>query len=286
MSPLLERLRDVLAPTYEVERELASGGRLPRPGPYAFRLKWEVRSVLSMYRGFGTVTASAALLLLAGTEATAQASGSADLGGGIDFTASWLNVDLAGLNDRLLAEGIPTFDEQFLALGFSVYLEFGRWLVGAEGQWLLEGDQLTSEYKYSVSGDFGLINVGYAFQLGDLRLYPLTGVGGGRMNYKAVERQTPTFDEILDDPGRSSDLSQLYFLWQVALGMDYLIRLSKDTGARSGVSVGAQFGYMLPFGHQDWKLNGSDVSGGPAFGVDGGYVMITIGWSSRRGQSQ
>jgi hypothetical protein len=241
----------------------------------------EVRPMLSIYGRLGPVGTSTALLLLVGTQGFAQRSESSGSSGGLNFTVGWQSVEVEVLNERLAIEGIPNFDEQFLALGFEGYLGFGRWLVGVEGQWLLERDQLTSDYKYSLSGDFGLIDVGYALQLGNLRLYPVTGIGGGRMRFKTVEHATPSFDEVLDDPGRSSELSQLYFLWQVALGMDYLMKLSQETTAVHGVSVGAQVGYMFSFGHRDWKLNGSEVPGGPAIGVEGGYVRLAIGWTRR-----
>jgi hypothetical protein len=237
----------------------------------------------SIQRASRTIGLAATLLLLIGTNGLAQQPDAGGLMGAGRFVAGWQAAGLEELNERLAARTEPTFDEHFLTLGFAFDLWLGRWLLGVEGHWLLEQERPTLSVQRGLSGDFGFLDVGYALQLGNLRLYPIAGIGAGRMKLKSTEYGEPSFDEVLEDPGWSSELSQLYFLVHGALRADYLIELSRKADIVSGISIGVQAGYNVAFGHTDWKLDGSTASDGPAIGVEGGYFRVAVGlWTQRQ----
>lgn len=197
---------------------------------------------------------------------------------GCPLNGGWQTADLEGLNDLLESRGIPAFQEDFVTLGFGFNVWLGRWLVGAEGHWLLERKRSTVDFERKLAGNFGFLDAGYALQIGKLQIYPIVGIGGGSMKLETVERATPSFSEVIDEPRRSSELSQLYLLGQGALRADYPIQLSQRDATASGISVGIQAGYNVAFGHWDWELGGEETSGGPAIGVEGGYIRLAVGF--------
>ena len=97
------------------------------------------------------------------------------------------------------------------------------------------------------------------------------------MSVKIIEKGTPSFDEVLDNPKRSAELSIGGFLLNLALGTDYLLKLGEDEKGGGGLVFGLRIGYTFAPIKSDWEMDGMDISGGPDLGITGPYIRLTIG---------
>lgn len=210
-------------------------------------------------------------------------------GGRGAFQVGFQSPELGSLNEQLAAAGYPAFDDGFLTLGGFGWGRVGRFLVGGEGHGILPAEETTDDgsYRTRLSGGYGLFNLGYLAHSGRrVDLYPIAGIGGGAMTLDVVERSSPTFDDVLDDPGRSSRLSASTFLVSAALGVD--VRLGRRHARRGdrdgddepggGLLVGIRTGWIWAPGDANWELDElNDVAGGPQLGPDGFFVRISLG---------
>ncbi len=99
------------------------------------------------------------------------------------------------------------------------------------------------------------------------------------MSVALKERSTPTFEEVLENPARSSELSNGMFLLDGSVGANYRVRFTEDDGEEGGgLLVGLQVGYTFAPGGPSWELDGlNDVAGGPSFQIEGAYIRLSIG---------
>jgi hypothetical protein len=203
------------------------------------------------------------------------------------FMAGYQRLGLRGLNRDLGNAGYPALERHYLTLGGAGLGTRGRFLIGGEGHALLGGNETTAggALQLSTSGGFGLFRVGYlAVSSATFDLYPLLGIGGGGMGLKIIERDAPTFDEVLADPGRSSSLDTGMFLLDVSLAANYRIDMREGDDGPGGFLLGVHVGYTFAPGDTSWKLDGiNSVAGGPTLQIEGPYVRVSIGgWGSER----
>ena len=129
--------------------------------------------------------------------------------------------------------------------------------------------------------------LGYlAYSEQSLDIYPTVGLGGGGVQLAITERGTPTFGEVLDDPGRSAHLTTGSLLVNLGLGVDY--RIPIKARGRGGLLLGVRVGWLIAAaGGSDWTLDDRfDVSGGPTTSLGGPYVQFAVGGWGRRGPSR
>lgn len=208
-------------------------------------------------------------------------------------------TDLGALNSRLVGAGYPTFDEEFLTLGGFGFGSVGRLLIGGEGHALMPLENTTADgvYRTRLSGGYGMFNLGVmAVSTHALDIYPMFGIGGGGMSLEIIERSSPTFDDVLDDPGTSSTLDGAGFLVSASLGVDYRFGADRrsrrwdrrrdhdrdrdyDEGGRDGgLFVGVRAGYTWAPGDAQWELDAlNEVAQGPEIGPTGLFVRVSIG---------
>jgi hypothetical protein len=239
------------------------------------------------YRMTGLAAFGAMLLLAHTSSASAQRRGfdsrTRNAGGQGYFSVGVAYMDIDDLNDRLAVQGYPTFDENFITLGGGGFVNRNGLLLGGEGHVAFQSEQTTSggTFRTGLAGGFGMFDVGYMIvQTRHLGIYPILGVGGGGMSLSIHERSTVDFDDVLADPRRGATLTNGAFLLGGALGADWLI--GTNGNGRSGFIVGVRAGYNFAPLDADWRLDGSDVAGGPDSGFTGPYVRINIGGGHRR----
>jgi len=192
-------------------------------------------------------------------------------------------LDLGPLNDRLAAQGIPTFSNRFVTLGFGGHRERGRLLIGGEGHGLLEQSETAGAFQRKLSGGYGFFDLGWMLARSPaVRAYTLLGVGAGGMNLKTTERALPSFDDVLAEPRRGSDLAVGNLLVQFGAGAEYIQRLSPDAERGRGLALGVRAGYVLAPWKSEWNLGGSEVPGGPSLGLDGFYLRFSLGGAGGR----
>ncbi len=221
------------------------------------------------------------------------------------FQAGFQTTDLASLNARLVGAGYPTFDEEFLTLGGFGLGSVGRLLIGGEGHALMPLENTTDDgvYRTRLSGGYGMFNLGVmAVSTRALDVYPVFGIGGGGMSLEVIERSSPTFDDVLDEPGRSSRLTESGFLVSASLGVDYRFGADRrsrrwdrrrdhdrdrdrgnDDGGGGGLFVGVRAGWLWAPGDAQWELDAlNEVAQGPEVGPTGLFVRVSIGgWGGR-----
>jgi len=236
--------------------------------------------------------AGALLALLVALPASAQGRGA--------FQIGYQSPDIDGLNTALAASALPTFDDGLITLGGFGFATLGRLIIGGEGHGFLprEEDTADGEFRARLSGGYGLFNLGYmAYSDRNLDLYPIFGVGGGGMRLDLIERSSPIFGEVLDDPGTSSRLETDTWLLSAALGVDWRFgggdedrgrrsrrdREDDDDDDRGGLFIGLRGGWMWAPGDVTWGLDElNDVAGGPSTAPTGFFLRASIGgWGGR-----
>jgi hypothetical protein len=225
-----------------------------------------------------------ALLALALTTFADAADAQGRRGGGTGrglFQAGFMMLDLDELNDVLVDEGYPSLEERFITLGGAGYGQRGRVLFGAEGHALLGEEESTADAsrQITLNGGYGLFRLGIlAFSESGFELVPAIGLGGGGMALQIAERSAPSFEDVLEDPARSSTLTTGMFVIDGSLGLNYRFDTS-DRGERpGGILLGVQGGYTYSPWNSSWELDGlNSVAGGPDLQIEGYYVRLSIG---------
>lgn len=186
-------------------------------------------------------------------------------------------IDIEELNSRLEAKQYSKLSDKFMSFGGGGHAIMGRLIIGGEGHGLIGKETTTGEYKVSLNAGCGFFDLGYmVYSSRGLSLYPLLGIGGGGMSLKIADRQTPTFDEVLENPKRGTELVSGCFLLNLSFGADYLFNLGEGQG-EGGLLLGIRAGYTFALVKGEWKIDEATVAGGPEVGVEGPYLRLAVG---------
>lgn len=217
---------------------------------------------------------------LACDAASAQNRSRGNRGSGSGFFAIGGSVlDIRDLNRRLEVSGFPTFDRTVLTIGGGGYgVTGGNLMLGGEGYGQIAGDEVHEGRTVSLHGGYGLFNVGYMLEpTRRTRAYPMLGIGGGGIELRIGPRPAETsFDDVLENPDRSSNLSRASFLFSVGGGFEY-----RPSMRRHGVILGIRGGYLFDHSTESWELDDYGVSSGPDASQAGPYLRFTIGAGGR-----
>ncbi|PIP13880.1 MAG: hypothetical protein COT45_01025 [bacterium (Candidatus Stahlbacteria) CG08_land_8_20_14_0_20_40_26] len=225
-----------------------------------------------------TIVALVVLAFIAPTLAYSN-EGAVKGGGGGGFMFGMNRLNLAELSTKLEAKGFEALEKNNISFGGGGYGIIGeKILLGGEGH----GSQqaiFSDTLKASVSAGYGFFDVGYVLlSKKSFRLFPIVGLGGGGIDLRILERGvTPTFDEILDNPGREANISTGSILLQFGAGLDYFLKLGEDEKGEGGLLFGIRAGYTYAPTQADWKMGDMDVLGGPDIGVTGPYIHLIFG---------
>lgn len=189
-------------------------------------------------------------------------------------------LSISDLNARLESNGYSAISGGFFSVGGGGHGIFNnKWIIGGEGHTLMGGSDTDGNYSTSLIVNQGFFDVGYIlYSTGDLRAYPIIGLGAGTMRFSLSEDLTSlTFDQLLNNPGRNSEISKSGLLLNFALGADYLFSFMKSESERGGLLLGLRAGYCIsPFkGH--WNMGDIEISGAPDLGFAGPYIRFMIG---------
>jgi len=194
-------------------------------------------------------------------------------------------LDIKTLNSRLESKGYSKFSDNFISFGGGCSQRISnRVIIGGEIHILIgeenEAAIASGNYRTSLTAAYGFFNLGYlVHSKGSLNVYPLLGVGGGGMWLKIGPH---VFDEILENPKRSTELTSAAFLLNLALGTEYQLKLWEDEKGEGGLVLGLRFGYTFAPFKGEWTMDGIDVSGGPKIGITGPYIRLLIGFGGRQ----
>ncbi len=194
------------------------------------------------------------------------------------FTISWEQSNLDKLNASLADYGYGALSNQFYGMGGLGYGVVKNFILGGEG-YALWGNKTDSKgYHLTASGGYGLFNFGVLVHHKKLcNIYPYCGVGGGALSLKIMETGTPSFEEVLANPNRGSQLSIAGFMVSIGIGMDKIIIMKKEKNAEGGMALGLRIGYQFTPIKGDWVFDEELTSGGPSLGIQGPFVRLLIG---------
>lgn len=176
-------------------------------------------------------------------------------------------------------------DNSYISFGLGTHGVVNGVLIGWElnGLTSRETTNTAGTYRVSLGGGYGFVNVGYlAYSMEGLDIYPMIGIGGGGVHLKMTSRRTLSFSQVVADPDQGVELNTGGFLLNPSLGLDYMLSLSGDEKRESGVVFGLRVGYVLSPLTGAWKVDETDVAGGPQASPAGPYVRLTVGLGSRK----
>lgn len=195
--------------------------------------------------------------------------------------AHFVRPDLAG------GTGFSALSSDAYAIGFGGYTPLSRILVGFEWYYADFG------YETSPQGKTNRAETSYAMAMVGLpiittwrfTIFPYVGVGGGAMRVTLKSRdgggtvslaRSPTFDDIILNPGTDSQIMGKYLMFQPGIGLDYLL-LKDDATSRLGITLGLRYGTVITPNRTPWTYRGVEVFGGPTFQPSGGTLRILVG---------
>jgi len=224
--------------------------------------------------------AAALLVFILASSASAQA---ALLGPGAAFISiGSARVATSELDDRLSANGYPTFGKSAESAGVGGYRTFtNQVLLGVELTGLALDEKPYQTREVGVSGGYGTLGIGFMKQISPrVRIYPRLGLGAGGLTLWVETADTVTFDSVLADPqpadGRMRLLSRDGGVLDLGLGAEFL--------PGRGVLLGIRAGYVAAgFGDDtDWWTQDGTATGGPRAAISGAYVRLVLGGAWKR----
>ncbi len=193
-------------------------------------------------------------------------------------------LDIDALNDRLASKASASFSDEFFSIGGGfLRKKNNNWLFGIEGHVLLVEEQdyeiQNVNHKASLTAAYGFLDVGYALvSSGGLNIYPLIGFGGGGTWLQIGKNN---FDDILEDPERNASLTGGTFMFNFALGSDYLIKVKEYEKDEAGIVLGFRVGYTYSPWNGGWWTDMISIEGGPKAEMTGPYLRVMIGFGGK-----
>jgi opacity protein-like surface antigen len=198
--------------------------------------------------------------------------------GGVGFlTFGSSPLDLSELDESLEAHGLPASKSTF-SFGAGGYGFIDRLVLGSEGYLMIGRTASNGAYNSRVDAGMGLLKAGYVvYQNEHFRLYPLAGIGGGGVTLQLQQRNAPTFDELLNDPGQESSTTAIHLLLDLGVGADYLVNLGKSKDGTGNLVIGLRAGYTFSPAQSEWRMGDQIVPNGPSTDFTGPYIRLVIG---------
>lgn len=223
-----------------------------------------------------------AVLLVLGFASSTLAQ-QALLGPGAAFiSVGTARISTSELDDRLQANGYPTFGQKAASLGVGAYRVFGNGLMfGAEATGLIVDEKPHQGREVGIGGGHATLGLGYMKRISPrLRIYPRIGLGAGGVTMWIESADTVTFDQVLANPqpvdGRQRLLSRDGGVIDLGIGAEFL--------PKGGLLLGIRAGYLAAsFGDDNnWWLQNGTATNGPEASIAGPYVRFTLGGAWKR----
>ena len=187
----------------------------------------------------------------------------------------YAQVQLDDLNERLatLPEPYSPVGEDLVLFGGGLHGRIDRVILGIEvaTMYSIEEAEMADERTASLSGMNGTLGFGFSIiQSRSFDFYPLIQLGATAATLEVEQRDDPTWNDVLADPGRTSSLTSLMFYGSAGVGMDLTFRNGFFLGLRGS------WGYTPPT--DGWSDEKGDIMGGPELDMSGPSVRLMVGF--------
>jgi hypothetical protein len=201
---------------------------------------------------------------------------------GVDAFGGAMLMDMSSLNDRLASNGygkkLPLVLPILGGEGFGL---FGHFLIGGSGAGLLARSvDGPDNSKVSASGAWGTFDFGYQLlRVNGFLVAPVISLGGYGMDVAINSKADESFDDAITTHNRGANLTSHGFLTGVSVVAKTIVigRNAHVANARSGWSLGLRLGALYGIPYKGWKSDDASITGGPTFGLRGGYAALSIG---------
>lgn len=191
-------------------------------------------------------------------------------------------LDIGRLSTELERSGYSALSGDFFTLGGGAHVVIGRLVLGGEGHGFSGKSSGNARFTTTLSGGCGFFNLGYVLYSGKgLQVYPICGLGAGSITLDITDRQTASFEDVLNDPGRSTRLSTSGFLLNLGLEAGKLIGFGSLSREKGGLLIGVRAGYTFAPVKGGWELEKMEIEGGPGTAFAGPYIRLIIGVGGR-----
>lgn len=214
------------------------------------------------------------------TNSTGKASNSKNYGGFGYFMLGYHSFNLSEMNTALKDHGYPELSNGSMSIGGGGHYLVKNWLLGGEGFGLPGSRVENDEYIVSHTGGYGFFDIGYlVVKTPSFFLYPILGIGGGGMtvNLKEKDEQTTVFGDILENPGRETNMDNSGFMLNFSFLANYMIYGEKEDTYSGGFILGIKAGYILNLDGNNWYQNQDKLTQTPSSGISGPYVTLVFG---------
>jgi hypothetical protein len=193
------------------------------------------------------------------------------------FGGTFISPD--DMNFRLEKSGMPLIPGEYLQVGGGYQLIQSRIITEIEYFAILSRTERHGNFTSSFSGQYSYFNIGFLLLgLKNFQIYPLAGLGYGKIELRVTEEGDFSFDTFLDNPINLRSFERDIFTGNIALGFDFLIR---DNGKSSNTGLGFVFGVRAGFTYDisvgEWKANELQLGASPYMGLTGFYVRVVMG---------
>ena len=187
-------------------------------------------------------------------------------------------LSLNELNNFLIQRDFPAGVENYFTFGIGGHVIHNKFVVGIEIQRFVEKKRITAkEFNTSILGSYSILNVGYLlYSKKGLMMYPLLGIGLGRLKLRICENNIHSFEDI-NSYQKGSDSKTTGFLTNIGFALDYFFNFKEKKKGKNRLVVGVRLGYIYSAIRSDWSVNHIHVDDGPVTGLGGPYVRVVIG---------
>ncbi|HEU5075694.1 MAG TPA: hypothetical protein VFU02_15985 [Polyangiaceae bacterium] len=185
------------------------------------------------------------------------------------------------VEDRLRAHGFEEMDAQAVLLGLSARIIFDSKIALGAGGAVLGHEQVEGSGAYTATLGYGVLRAecGYAFLHSETwLLLPKLALGAYSANLNLADSSDATFDELLEEPGTTTNISSRGFLMGALLDFEVRITPDQSAGRQGFFGVGLEGGYLYSIPLSRWRSDtGAEADDGPDAPLTGGFVGITLG---------
>lgn len=213
-------------------------------------------------------------------EPTGQGSVLDEISGSLVIGPGW--IDPGDLEGRLREHGFEEVDPQVVLLGLSGRILFDNSIALGGAGAIVGRPEVEGSGEYDATLGYNTLRAegGYALLHSDTwLLLPKLALGVYSATVSLHDDRNASFDELLEEPGTTTNLSSRGFL--VGALVDFEFRFAPgrtDDAARGFFGVGIEGGYFYSVPLSSWRMDSeAAVANGPDAPLTGGFVGVTLG---------